>query len=970
MGVLTGCKPRAEVLKGELEDEIFAAHFGDLIAGKAPRVYSGARIFFENTHPAQQLCRVAQAVFGRLGDAREGGATIRLSTGFGGGKTHTLMALWHLARNIGDLSLGTDLLPAAGRPKRVTVAAVDAGNAGVPAFATHGKLETHSLWGEIAYQFGGEKALKATGKTDDAEASPNDQQVEAVFPPGPVLILLDELVVYMAKLSERGQNNLLGFLHLLASTVGKRRETVLVVTDPANQAAYAAVSEKLKEKLESVAKKLGEIIGRHATDFDPIGKESARVIARRLFEKIDPAAAQSASATYHALYQRVGQDSPGLIPAPALTPEYARRVVECYPFHPRLLDTAQERLGALQDFQKSRGVLRLFARILRDAWESREDVELISAGEIDWSSARVQGDLLQRLGRDNFKAAVLADVERHAGELDGGAKRGIHRRVASALLLESIPAAPNSGLDPAELTLAVLRPDEAGPEPAEALDRLVSVCWHTYPMAGGRGWQFRYEPNIIKQIEERTSDIPIEDAKSRVLGEAQGYFGGPAFKLVSWPSSANQVTESADLQLVLCENERIARAVCAYADDRDPKALIPRNFQNAILAVTATDGALGQAIDRAQRLLAAEAIEREHKTGEAAKIVRDQLARVKPELLKQFRLQTYRAFDRVVLAGGSVYPLEEQFQVSEEQMLQRPQGQASLRRFLEAKELVYRDGAALDTDRFLKNVLPGATPLPNQPDTFTAKAVHERFLAAPGLRLIPDAGIVRQTLLKAVAEGKIVIRLADGRAYDAKGCVEGPEGRRRRVPGALTTLALDESVLISRADSDTARAWVKEDAPGATPPKDGDGYRPPPPTPGRATATSAKEAIELAQERPLVELQLVARTPAAAAVMLTLAPPLSAETLTLSVSAGGPLKDGGSMNFAASDVKPSNPLKPLTIAQGIFNSVGDGATYEAMLTLRFGAAGRTGMDAALEELAAKAPDELTVRAVFERPPGT
>ena len=104
--------------------------------------------------------------------------------------------------------------------------------------------------------------------------------------------------------------------------------------------------------------------------------------------------------------------------------------------------------------------------------------------------------------------------------------------------------------------------------------------------------------------------------------------------------------------------------------------------------------------------------------------------------------------------------------------------------------------------------------------------------------------------------------------------------------------------------------------------------------------------------------------------MLTLAPPLSAETLTLSVSAGGPLKDGGSMNFAASDVKPSNPLKPLAIAQGIFNSVGDGATYEAMLTLRFGAAGRTGMDAALEELAAKAPDELTVRAVFERPPGT
>src|SRR5262249_2304156 len=148
MGVLSGCKPRPEVLKGDLEDEIFAAHFGDLIAGKAPKVYSNARGFFENTHPAQQLCRVAQAVFGRLGDTNEGGATIRLSTGFGGGKTHTLMALWHLAKNIGDLSLGIDLLPAARRPKNVTVVAIDAGNAGVPSFATHAKFDTHSLWGE------------------------------------------------------------------------------------------------------------------------------------------------------------------------------------------------------------------------------------------------------------------------------------------------------------------------------------------------------------------------------------------------------------------------------------------------------------------------------------------------------------------------------------------------------------------------------------------------------------------------------------------------------------------------------------------------------------------------------------------------------------------------------------------------------------------------------------------------------
>ena len=800
MGVLTRCQPRSEVLKGDLEDEIFAANFGDLIARRAPRVYGDALTFFENTHPAQQLRRIVQAVFARLADPAEGGATIRLSTGFGGGKTHTLMTLWHLARNIRNPALGTDLLPAAGRPREVTLVDIDAGNAGVPEFASHSRVTTQSLWGEIAYKFGGEKALKDIGKTDNPEASPNDKQVEAVLPAGPVLILLDELVIYTAKLSERGQNNLLGFLHLLAAAVAKRPQAVLVVTDPANQAAYAAVSDKLKEKLEPVAKKLGDIIGRHATDFDPIGTESARVIARRLFEKIDSAAAQSASATYHALYQRVAEDSPMLIPAEALTPNYAKRVVECYPFHPRLFDTVQQRFDALQDFQKSRGVLRLFARILRDTWDGNDNVELISAGELDWSSPRIQADLLSRLNRGNFRAAILADIERHAAELDGDAKRGIHRRVTSALLLESIPATPNSGLDSAELTLAVLRPDEAGPEPAEALDRLLGVCWHTYPMAGGRGWQFRYEPNIIKQIEERTADIPIEDGKSRVFAEVQHYFGGPLFKLAPWPESANQVAESADMQLALCENEPIAKAVCLYSDDRDPAAPMPRKFQNAIVAVTAADSALTQAVERAKRLLAAEAIERENK-GEAGKLVREQMAIVKPGLVKQFRLQCFRSFDRILLAGGNGYTLEEQFQVSEEQMLQRPQGQKCLHDFLEKKDLMFREGSSLDPDLFLKNVLPGATPQPNQPDVYTAKAVHERFLAAPGLRLIPSTGAVRLTLLKATAEGKIVVRLSDGRAYDAKGCVEGPAGHRRRIAGTLTSLSLDESVSVTRVDS-------------------------------------------------------------------------------------------------------------------------------------------------------------------------
>lgn len=267
MSVLDTCKPRKEVLKGELADTIFAADFGDLVAGTAPKVYGDAKQFFQNTHPARELCRLVQAIFQRLANPKEGGATLRLSTGFGGGKTHTLMALWHLAQNVTDVSLGTELLPAAGRPKSVTVADIDAGKAGVPLFATHGKLAVHSLWGELFFQLGGQNALKALGKADDPEASPAETQITSVFPPGPVLILLDGIVIYMAKLSERGQGNLLGFLNSLASVVSKRPQTVLVVTDPADQPVHAKEAARLGDKLKDAAGKLQDVFGRKMTGY-------------------------------------------------------------------------------------------------------------------------------------------------------------------------------------------------------------------------------------------------------------------------------------------------------------------------------------------------------------------------------------------------------------------------------------------------------------------------------------------------------------------------------------------------------------------------------------------------------------------------------------------------------------------------------------------------------------------------------
>lgn len=939
MGILTDCTPRADVLSGDLKDAIFAADFGDVVAKHpaTPEVYRDPALFVQNTHPARDLSRIVQEVFGALKKKDEPGLALRLSTGFGGGKTHTLLTLWHLANNVGDDQFGTELLSAQGRPAKVHVAAVDGSKAGHPVFAQHGGVVVRSLAGELAYQFGQAAAVTTLGEADSVTAQPTEAALEAFLPEGPVLILLDELVMYLSGLDDQGRKNTLNVINKLVAIAARRPQTVLVVTDPGAQPSYAGESSDLGKVLVA-ARALDELLGRKTSDFDPIGSESAKVIARRLFDRVDADAAANVAAAYHALYARVAEEHPGLVPAGARTEEYAKRIRESYPFHPRLLDTAKDRLGALAEFQRSRGVLRLFARIIRDLWERKEDVDLITAGEIDFSSNRIKSDLLQRLNKDQFDAAVSADVVTHGAELDAG-RRGVHSRVASALMVESLPATSNAGLTPDDLTLAVLRPEEAGQEPTEALDRLIGTCWHTYPMDGGAGYQFRVEPNVRKQIEERRNRVPLADAESRVQTEAQSYFHGAGFKVRNWPEHANAVPDAPQFQLVLCSSEGSARSVAAHADDRDPAASIKRRFINAVVAVAPTTEAHRSAVHRAQSLIAAEELEREYRTGDSGAMIREQLKRIKPDLEKQFRVQARRAFDRVVLADGSSYAVDEKFQGGDDQILQAPRGQEVLRRFLEDKELIYGGNDALDPNLLVQRYLKGAVPVSGETDVWTAAAVHERLLSAPGLRLIPDEELTRRTIQRGTRDGQLVVRLQDGRAYGRDGMVEGAAGTRRRVHGEyLTALALSDQNLVALPSAPTAAVWLAVDTP-ATGTGTGKADPPPPPPPPSApteyVTSDLPKAIEASVSRPLQRLVIAARNTAGAKLLSQLAQPFGASSITLTVSVAGDVKSGGTMALNIEGVKHTHPAKPLDLASAVANSLTSAESFEASLTLEF-----------------------------------
>jgi predicted AAA+ superfamily ATPase len=240
------------------------------------------------------------------------------------------MTLWHLAKAINDPTKGTDVLQPAGRPSSVRVIGIDAEGAGYPVFARHGEQEARSLAAELAFQFGGASALNALGPTNAAAASPDAAMVEGLLPSEPLLILLDELVLYMDKLTDQEVGNLIGFLRTFMTAIVGRKQAVLVITDPKDQPANAQNAARIMQ----LARTLEQQAGRQATVIEPIGNETAQVILRRLFDAVDVDAASKASADYFALYHRVAEDHPNLIPPSARTKDYAERVRVCYPLHP------------------------------------------------------------------------------------------------------------------------------------------------------------------------------------------------------------------------------------------------------------------------------------------------------------------------------------------------------------------------------------------------------------------------------------------------------------------------------------------------------------------------------------------------------------------------------------------------------------------------------------------------------------
>jgi len=434
--ILNSCEPRSDIIAGTFNPEIFTASLSEVFrfySGQGTginAIYTDAEQFFrEGTYTTDGMRMVISEVFNRLSGDNTAPAIHRLETAFGGGKTHTLIACTHLACKgkdaaglVGDI-IDENQLP---EPGELSVAGI-AGDE-LPVQKPKGsRLVPYTLWGEIAYQIGGEDLYLQIEDEAGSRAAPGKNYFETVFDGKKVLIMIDELAQYAARLSASmpdGGDQLAAFLMALHGYARTRSGMAILLTLASATDAFANQTAQLAKLLSDVTGKdvsrdealgigqqavsgVSSVVGRDATAVVPVqAAEISRVLAKRLFDRIDLSAAGDTSRDYEALYLK----NASLLPDDATRAEFLERMMAHYPFHPALIDFLNNKLAASEDFQGTRGVLRVLAQTVRNIWKKEIEIPMIHACHIDLRDARTVNEMVARTGGGDLLPVLNADV--------------------------------------------------------------------------------------------------------------------------------------------------------------------------------------------------------------------------------------------------------------------------------------------------------------------------------------------------------------------------------------------------------------------------------------------------------------------------------------------------------------------------------------------------------------------------------
>ena len=551
------CQPRADVLAGKTADADFAADLASVIAGAASAEYGDAARFFANTYPTRGLRDLLANVCARLSGADAAAATIfRLDTTYGGGKTHGLIALLHAAGGMkGVANAGEFVEPRLLPTGAVRIAAFDGENADPANGRAVGEgILAYTPWGELAYALAGNAGYQRVRRSDEQGVAPGAETLRELFGGEATLILLDELAVYLRKVwrVQGAAQQLTAFLTSLFKAVEGAPNAALVYTLAIGGDGRA--TDAYGEENQFVADAMAEamsVSARKATLLNPTEDgETAPVLLRRLFERVDDDRKRQVIDAYQALWREQRES----LAEEAGRAETMQDFAASYPFHPDVLATLKGKTSTLSEFQRVRGMLRLLARTIAHLWRERPaDATAIHLHHVDLGQEPIRQELVTRLGQSAFVPAIANDIASGSGEarslaegIDAAHYRGLPpyaAYVARTAFLHTLAFnEPLKGIAPEQLRYAMLAPTLDLSFVEEARKRFVAESAYLDDRPGAP-MRFLAEANLNQIIRREERNVDSGEARAE-LGERIGHiFNGDTFDAIRFPGGPFDVPD-------------------------------------------------------------------------------------------------------------------------------------------------------------------------------------------------------------------------------------------------------------------------------------------------------------------------------------------------------------------------------------------------------------------------------------------
>lgn len=568
-------EPHPDVAQGRYKNAEFAADLAQVARGEGAFEYRDPVEFFARTYVTEGMTGLLVQGLKRV-TGRDGEPVIQLKTAFGGGKTHSMLALYHMMRGhvsidkVPNLKPVLELAGASSLPKANV--AVLVGTALDPTKTKRPQnfpgITINTLWGEMAAQLAisAEKPelYNYVKEADKKGVSPGSESIKNLFDAcGPCLVLMDELVAYAKKLygvnglPAGSFDNFITFIQEVTEAARASKNSLVVASIP--ESVIEIGGDAGKQALEAIE----HTFGRMESIWKPVAaNEGFEVVRRRLFLDCKNSDERDKVCTR---FSQMYIDNESDFPIEAREVEYRNRMISCYPIHPEIFDRLYEDWATLERFQRTRGVLRLMAAVIHELWMGNDASAMIMPGSIQMDVPTVRDELTRHLD-EGWNAIVDREVDGKKSipyqkdqTIPRYGRKLAARRVARAIMLGSAPtdrAQSVRGIEASRIRLGVVQPGENVADFNDALNTLQNSLAYLYTNPSGDRYWYDTRPTLRKTVEDRatqlaSSDVEFEiERRLRILRKEAPFAG-----LHTCPGSSLDVTDDQAVRLVLLRPE-------------------------------------------------------------------------------------------------------------------------------------------------------------------------------------------------------------------------------------------------------------------------------------------------------------------------------------------------------------------------------------------------------------------------------